>query len=128
MHCHCGLFFRESEEEFVAGNDNVRISTKPFLMIHQTKHQRHLLSLYGNDICLLDGTYRTSRYNLPLYVVGLPTNVGYRNVASIIVGGEDKETIYEALEVCYFFKELFYFLLRKMVLGLVINMDNTMTK
>lgn len=28
------------------------------LLVHQTKWQQRLLNLYGNDVCLLDATYR----------------------------------------------------------------------
>ncbi|KAG8445920.1 hypothetical protein GDO86_010642 [Hymenochirus boettgeri] len=38
-----------------------------FLFCYQTEWQKNLLSLYGNDITLLDATYRTTRYALPLY-------------------------------------------------------------
>ena len=34
------------------------------LFVHQTHWQRTLLEKYGNEICLLDATYKTSRYAL----------------------------------------------------------------
>ena len=53
-------------------------SSDDFLLVHQTGEQRRLMSLYGNEICLLDATYRTSRYALPLFLVVVPVNVGYQ--------------------------------------------------
>jgi len=40
---------------------------KDFLFVHQTSWQRSMLQKYGNEICLLDATYKTSRYALPLF-------------------------------------------------------------
>ena len=35
------------------------------LFIHQTQNQRNILRKYGNHICLLDATYKTTRYAVP---------------------------------------------------------------
>ena len=47
------------------------------LFAHQTAWQRHLISTYGNEIMLLDATYKTMRYELPLFFVVVKTNVNY---------------------------------------------------
>ncbi len=64
---------------------------------HQTKHQRHLLSQYGRDICLLDATYKTTRYALPLFFVAVKTNMSYAIVGSFVTHMETKESIAEGL-------------------------------
>ena len=55
-----------------------------FLFQHQTTWQR-LLTKYGNNICLLDATYRTTRYSLPLFFLAVKTNVDYQVVGSFIM-------------------------------------------
>lgn len=70
-----------------------------FLYVHQTKWQQQLLRRYGNEICLLDATYRTTRYSLPLYFLCVPTNVNFMTVATFIVESEDAPSIQEALSV-----------------------------
>ena len=55
-----------------------------FVGLHQTKWQRHLMAHYGSEICLLDATYKTVRYALPLFFVCFKTNVGYQVVGSFI--------------------------------------------
>lgn len=70
-----------------------------FLFVHQTTWQRELLARYGNELCLLDATYRTSRYSLPLYFLVVPTNVNYMVVASFITETEDSVSISEALKI-----------------------------
>lgn len=70
-----------------------------FLYVHQTKWQQELLRRYGNEICLLDATYRTTRYSLPLYFLCVPTNVNYMTVATFIVESEDTPSIQEALSI-----------------------------
>ena len=39
----------------------------PLLFCYQTQQQRKLLLKYGNDMCLMDATYKTTRYALPLF-------------------------------------------------------------
>jgi hypothetical protein len=42
--------------------------TQNLLFIHQTTRQKRLLARYGNKITLLDATYKTMRYKLPLFL------------------------------------------------------------
>ena len=53
----------------------------------------------GNNICLIDTTYKTTKYKLPLFFVCVRTNVGYSAVAQFIVQQEGANEIEEALEV-----------------------------
>lgn len=93
-------------EEFA---DDVRIgetytktlygTNRKFLYVHQTPWQKRLLSLYGKEITLLDATYRTTRYSLPLYFLCVPTNVNYVTVATFVTETEDTSSLIEALNV-----------------------------
>jgi len=74
-------------------------SRKGLLFCHQTQWQQHLLCRYGHEVCLLDTTYKTSRYALPLFFVCVRTNVNYSVVASFIVQSEDSFCIAEALQI-----------------------------
>lgn len=67
--------------------------------MHQTPWQKRLLSLYGNEIALLDATYRTTRYSLPLYFLCVLTNVNYINVETFVTETEDSSYLIEALQV-----------------------------
>ena len=46
------------------------------LYIHQEKRQQHLMLKYGNTISLIDTTYKTTKYELPLFFICVKTNVG----------------------------------------------------
>ena len=70
-----------------------------FLYVHQSAWQKKLLQQYGNDTCLLDATYRTTSYALPLFFLCVPTNFNYAVVASFIVEAEDSFSIEEALRI-----------------------------
>ena len=48
---------------------------------------------------LLDATYKTMKYELPLFFLCVHTNVGYLVVADFIIQGETAERIQEALDV-----------------------------
>ena len=69
------------------------------LLVHQTKWQRELLFKYGGEICLLDATYKTSRYALPTFFLCVKTNVDYCVVASFVVLLENADAINEALQL-----------------------------
>ena len=67
------------------------------LWVHQQKWQQDLMCRYGNQISLIDATYRTMRYELPLFFVCTRTNVGYSIIAQFVVQSESEECIAEAL-------------------------------
>ena len=69
------------------------LSYQKFLFVHQTTWQRRQLSKYGNDICLLDATYKTTRYALPLFFLTVKTNVDYQVVASFVLQDESTDSI-----------------------------------
>ena len=73
--------------------------TQTLLWVHQQQWQKELLTRYGNHISLIDATYRTMKYELPLFFVCVRTNVGYSVVALFIVQSESAECIAEALNV-----------------------------
>lgn len=75
------------------------LSRQKLLFVNQTAWQRHLLLIYGNDICLLDATHKTTRYALPLFFIAVRTNVDYQIVGSFVVQDESTESIKEALGV-----------------------------
>ena len=69
------------------------------MFVQQTKFQRRLLGRYGNSICLLDATYKATKYSLPLFFVVMKTNVNYQVVASFILQDETTAAITEALSI-----------------------------
>ena len=72
--------------------------SQSLLYVHQTSWQKRLLERYGNTICLLDATYKTTQYDLALFFVCIKTNVGYMVVAEFITQSEDADHISEALK------------------------------
>ena len=81
-----------SNEDDTEVNITTSTSRQKLLYVHQTSWQKRLLSQYGNDICLLDATYKTTRYSLPLFFLAVKTNVDYQMVGSFIVQDESKES------------------------------------
>ena len=68
------------------------------LVIYQSEAQKRLLQKCG-DLCLLDATYKTCRYAVPLFFLCVRTNVDYTVVATFVTQYEDSASIREALEV-----------------------------
>jgi hypothetical protein len=69
------------------------------LFVYQSTFQKHLIQRYGNGMCLLDSTYKTTKYTVPLFFVCIPTNIGFQVVASFVVGKETTSLICEALKM-----------------------------
>ncbi|KAK3093881.1 hypothetical protein FSP39_021404, partial [Pinctada imbricata] len=69
-----------------------------FFFCHQSQFQRHLLYRYGNSLCLLDATYRTTKYALPLFFLAVKTNVGFSVVGEFVVQHETRSSIIQGLE------------------------------
>ena len=64
------------------GNDIINIAgsnsycQQTLLLVHQEQWQKDLLRKYGNDICLIDATYKTTRYDIALFFICVKTNTG----------------------------------------------------
>lgn len=65
--------------------------------MHQTQWQKEMLLTYGQEISLLDATYKTSMWDMPLYLLCVCANVGYGVVASIITEDETASSLVEGL-------------------------------
>lgn len=76
---------------------SVSVTEEKFLFIHQSDFQKQLLLKYGQEICLMDATYRTTQYAVPLYFICVPTNVNYMTVATFITETEDSDSIKRVL-------------------------------
>lgn len=101
------FFFRpfcdndDSEMDDIDDSDSVILDSRGrrgLLLVHQTEWQRRLLRRYGS-MCLLDATYKTTRYALPLFFLCVRTNVDYVVVATFVLQYEDKSSIAEALTI-----------------------------
>ncbi|XP_033096346.1 uncharacterized protein LOC117100667 [Anneissia japonica] len=104
------VFFRphlkqEDEEVFIEEKDDDESNLKfvhtknNFLFCFQNNFQRSIMKKYGNEISLLDATYKTSKYALPLFFICVPTNNVYQVVGFFVVHYETEESIKEALSV-----------------------------
>ena len=69
------------------------------MFIHQTKWQQRLLNRYGNELSLLDTTYHTTKYALPLFFLVVRSNVDYQVVGGFVLQSEASTNIEKALKV-----------------------------
>ena len=58
-----------------------------------------MLTLYGNIACLLDATHNVTRYDMPLFLLCVRTNVGHVVVATFLLMDEKSSSIQTALEM-----------------------------
>ena len=84
--------------------DDIKIASsvkeeKSLLFVFQTQEQQRLLNRYGNDLCLLDATYKTTKYDIPFFFLCVKTNVKYKVVATFVIQYETTNGIAETLSV-----------------------------
>ena len=94
---------KSSEDDSdIEEHDDIRLGkteTTPFLFVYQNGWQKRLFGRYGNELTLLDATYRTTRYALPLFFLVVKTNIDYQIVAVFVTENETEESIEEALSI-----------------------------
>jgi hypothetical protein len=86
----------DMEEDTDNDNMDLNLGDKALLFVHQTKWQQRLLNLYGSELALLDATYKTTKYALPLFFLVVKTNIDYQIVGSFVTQSETTEAIKEA--------------------------------
>lgn len=99
--------FRKTEQIFASDDedneeekDDEALGTekKSFLFIHQSTQQQQLLKKYG-ELVLIDATYKTTKYALPLFLLVVRTIVSYVPIAEFILETERTENILQALQI-----------------------------
>ena len=93
----CKIFYRPTGKD--DANGCALVTAQKFLFVHQQEWQERLLKRYGSELVLMDATYKTTKYALPLFFICVHTNVGYKVVAEFICQNEDSESIAEALAI-----------------------------
>ena len=74
-------------------------SQNSLLFVYQEPWQKRLLLRYGNELVLLDATYRTTRYALALFFLVVKTNIDYQVAGAFVSENESEESITEALQI-----------------------------
>ena len=75
------------------------VSTASSLFVHQLANQKRLLEKYGKEICLLDASYNTTKYSIPLFFLAVKTNVDYQIAGSFAVQEESTYSISKAATI-----------------------------
>ena len=92
----------ENDDDITSCEDIV-IKSSPseiLLVVYQTQWMKRLLQRYGSEICLLNATYKTTRYALPLLFFWYwKTNVDCQVVGAFVCEGESTENILTALRI-----------------------------
>ncbi len=86
--------YTKIKEENTCEEEDPLIFSHTLLYVHQEQWQQHLLKRYGNTIVLMDATYKTTKYELPMFFVTVKTNVGYTPVADFVIQSETSDHNY----------------------------------
>ncbi|WAR16030.1 hypothetical protein MAR_030624 [Mya arenaria] len=80
-------------------NHTVGAVEHKFMFVYQSSNMKYLLNRYGNQVTMLDSTYKTSKYTTSLFFLCVKTNTDTQVVATFIDEDEQSSTIAEALSV-----------------------------
>ena len=69
------------------------------MFVYQSKEMKNMYERYGNHMILLDATYKTTKYALPLFFVVVQTNVNFQVCCVIVLQEESTEMITKALKI-----------------------------
>ena len=67
-------------EQATCNDETYREHEETLLYIQQEDWQKELLTRYGNTVTLMDATYKTTKYSIPLFFVCVKTNANCRCV------------------------------------------------
>ena len=67
------------------------------LFVYQSVEMKEMFHRYGNELVLLDATYKNTKYTLPLFFLVVKTNVNFQVCAVIVLQEESTEMITRAL-------------------------------
>ena len=68
--------------------------------IYNSTEMQQMFHRYGNQLILLDATYKTTKYALPLFFLVVKTNVSFQVCRAIVVQDKSVEMITRALKKC----------------------------
>ena len=60
---------------------------------------QRLLLRYGSDLVLMDTTYKTTKYRIPLFLMCVHTNVGYKVVAKFLCRTKTKNVSQKLIKI-----------------------------
>ena len=85
-------------EEFDAVNA-VPSGNGKMMFVYQSKEMKNMYKRYGNHMILLDATYKTPNYELPLFFVVVQANVNFQVCYIIVLQEESTEIITKPLKI-----------------------------
>ena len=88
----------DDELDDVDEEDEILVEEESKMMFcYQDKEMKRLYKRYGKNLVLLDATYKTSKYSVPLFFLVVQGNVNYQVAAVFVCQEESTEMITDAL-------------------------------
>ena len=69
------------------------------MFLYQSKEMKNMYERYGNQMILLDATYKTTKYALPLFFVVVQANVNFQVCCVIFLQEESTEMMTKSLKI-----------------------------
>lgn len=87
------------DEDFIIRNGRKKHGSQQIRICSSNSMAETALKEIWKWDCLLDATYRTTKYSLPLYFLCVRSNANYMTVTTFILETEDSFSIQEALSI-----------------------------
>ena len=77
--------------------DNSCFEDGKMLFVYQSSEMKHIFNTYGNQLVLLDATYKTTKYALPLFFLVVKTNVNFQVCPVFVIQEESTDMMLKTL-------------------------------
>ena len=84
-------------DEIKTNSTQSSIDDGKMLFVYQSFEMKEMFHRFGNELLLLDATYKTTKYTLPLFFLVVKTNVNFQVCAVIVLQEESTQMITRAL-------------------------------
>ena len=84
-------------DEIKTNSTQSSIDDGKMLFVYQSFEMKEMFHRFGNELLLLDATYKTTKYTLPLFFLVVKTNLIFQVCAVIVLQEESTEMIAKAL-------------------------------
>ena len=84
-------------DEIKTNSTQSPIDDGKMLFVYKSFEMKKMFHRFGNELLLLDATYKTTKYTLPLFFLVVKTNLIFQVCAVIVLQEESTEMIAKAL-------------------------------
>ena len=87
--------------------DDILVEEESKMFCYQDKEMKRLYKCYGKNLVLLDATYKTSKYSVPLFFLVVQGNVNFQVAAVFVCQEKSTEMITDYIKGIYIYRRFY---------------------